>query len=220
MSFLEEDSILLSFDVNNLDQYLDVNNLRMFYYGVQGRWLAVATLRHLLVMEGVEGGPASECGERQQHIQIANFIPEYGYPMCLQWILGGVLIVGFDTGYAVCFDDSASVIAEHKFSENALVSIQVDNSSDRSVWLLYENGKCIAVSNIFYREYAILKISALGSDCCAYRRERGYRRNRDTCLDFQPVRRKRFPLSAVRFPLSFRRNFAGLVEEAYASSWY
>ena len=169
MSFLEEDSILLSFDVNNLDAYLDVYNLRMFHYGVQGRRLAIATLRHLLVMEGVEGGQALEGAERRQHIQIADFIPEYGYPMCLQWVVGGVLVIGFDSGYAVCFDDSASVISEHKFNENALVSIKVDNSADRSsIWLLFENGKCIAVSILYYRKHLILTFCGLGSNWCAY----------------------------------------------------
>jgi hypothetical protein len=173
MSFLEEESTLLSFDIAGLGEYLDVGSLRGFQYGVQGRRMGVATPRHLLVLQGSpqtrsapRGSspvPAPGAGsladadwdpghEEQRHIQIAGFVPEHGYPLCLQWLASGVLAVGFDSGYLVCFDESASTISENRFGDSALVSMQLDSSAGAGaavvVWLLFEKGNCVSVSII------------------------------------------------------------------------
>ena len=166
MSFLEDESTFLSFDVDGLEEYFDVCNLRMFHFGVQGSRLGVVTLRHLLVMQGCSATSTSiiststsdaayansvveEHNQKQQNIQIASFVPEYGYPMCLQWLVNGVLAVGFDSGYLVCFDENASTISENKFDESALVSFQIDYATTTDVvWLLFEKGNCICVSAI------------------------------------------------------------------------
>lgn len=147
MSFLEEGSVLLSFDVDSLGDYFDVSNLRMFHYGVQNTWIAVATMSHVLVMEGVRRSDLKDKGRGApvQNIQIANLLPEYGHPLCLEWIMVGIVAVGFDSGYVVCFDKYASVIFEHKFSDVGLVSVLAEEKPTRVVWLLFENSNLFSV---------------------------------------------------------------------------
>lgn len=148
MADFEEESVLLWFSVEDgLDDYLDVCSLRMFRYGVQGTRLAVATLRHVLVMEAVLGSVKSSDSAASQHIQITSFVPEYGYPLCLQWVMPGVFTVGFDSGYLVSFDENASTIYENKFEESPLVSQQVDSADPTVLWLLFEKGSCISVGS-------------------------------------------------------------------------
>lgn len=148
MSNFEEERTLISFDVSDLDEFLNVSNLRGCLFAVQETFLAVATYRHILIMEGALPSQNNGGETFSQNIQITDFITDYGYPLCLQWLSRGILAIGFDSGYLVCFDEAASVLSENKFCESPLVSITTEQSSSGAilVWAMFESGFFFSVT--------------------------------------------------------------------------
>jgi hypothetical protein len=143
---MEADATILSFNIKDLNDYLNVNALRHCQFGSLDRMLAIATPRHILIMEG---SPPDGFEDDIQNIQITHFESSYGYPLCLTWLTGGIVAVGFDSGILVCFDDEGSVIFERRFYDCALVSIRVQDSGNPTlgliVWILFEKGFLISV---------------------------------------------------------------------------
>ncbi len=139
---LQEDAVLLSYEISDLDDFLNTSNLRFCLFHVQDTLLAIATFKHVLIMEGSTPMDIhNNHNNIHQNIQITEFIPEHGYPLSLQWISHRVVAVGFDSGYLVCFDETGSVLSEFIFQGSPLMSIKseiVNNACN--VWLLYEKG--------------------------------------------------------------------------------
>jgi hypothetical protein len=145
---MEEEATLLSFNVRDLDDFLNLATLRHCLFAVHENILALATARHILLMEGT--GPSDE---ELQNIQITDFESEYGYPLCIHWLNSEVIAVGFESGYLVLFDLSASVILERRFYDCPLVSLQTKDSTVAAVgielWGLFERGYVFMVRIVY-----------------------------------------------------------------------
>ena len=136
---MAEEPSILSFNVKDVEEFLNVGSLRHCLFAVQECYLAIATSKHILIMEGIY--PNNQ-DEDFQSIQITDFEEEYGYPLCITWINREYVSIGFDSGFLVCFDLSASVIYEKKMNESPLVALIL---KENDLWILYEKGHILAV---------------------------------------------------------------------------
>jgi hypothetical protein len=136
---MAEEPSILSFNVKDTEEFLNLGSLRHCLFAVQECYLAIATSRHILIMEGAY---PDKHDEDFQSIQITDFEEEYGYPLCINWINKEYVSVGFDSGFLVCFDLSASVICEKKMYDSPLVALRL---KENDLWILYEKGYIVSV---------------------------------------------------------------------------
>ena len=147
------------FDLEELNEYVDLSSFRFMLVALIGTKIAIATTRYLIIMEEIYSSsntaiPTNIYNDKDKIQTVVEFGEISGRPTAIQWLNENVLCIGFETGALTCFNDYGETISEHEFSTSSLMAIHILRSLDpttntQHIWALYENGFLISVSFLF-----------------------------------------------------------------------
>jgi hypothetical protein len=141
-----QDAVLSTFNFDDVLEYLDLSSFRFVLMSLSNDKIAIATSRHLIIMED----SSYDNNSKREKVQtVVEFGEASGRPSALQWLNHDVLCIGFEKGGLACFNNAGETLVDHEFTDSPLVSLKLSYSDDQVVgpilWALYENGYLVSV---------------------------------------------------------------------------